>query len=412
MKPVNNFPSKAGASAEIVVGGHKQHPDPDQGMKFQTSNPLTHGPNINPRDYPYTMISGQCTQAALETSDPPPEPGSAVLKLPVLGAPSSHVAIGVLKDKNMGSASAGNMNNMGFPAIIEALNADVSKIASKGYKTTSEDGAEVRRENDGQNWKHNMTKGIPTHAAMYPLAGTILEARQNIDTAIQQFVGILNSSMLSQLPGQFMSIASALQSMSKKEKKQATKNMTADCAMAFESIAELQQCGDGGSSTLCGVRADPDTYKQNLIDLLSQCKDYTDVVACFQQMNNDDTLLGTDKLANTEITVTTCFGDVTQSMDCNGNVSIKKSDEVQKAIQAFSSMLNNAQQACSGGTNVNLFKDQANNMADMLGRIAPEVQKFRKELLEFVNTSSEAQKFKQILDKAAWQGGDPLSLIG
>ena len=273
MRTVNDFPSKAGATAEIVVGGHKKHPDPDQGNKFQTTNPLTHGPNINPRDYPYTMILGQCTQAALETQDPPPEPGSCVIKLPVMGAPSSAVGIGVLKDKNMAGSSAGNMNNMSFPGIAQALTADVEKKLSKGYETKQEDGAEVRREKDGGNWNHNMTKGLPTHAALYPLAGTVLQARQQIETAIQQFGNILSSGAMAQMPGSFMSLDSLFNKMTKKQKKKATKKMPKETLQAFESMLGLMQNGDAGTSFV-GGRVHEETFIENAIKLLENAKDF------------------------------------------------------------------------------------------------------------------------------------------
>ena len=411
MNPVNDFPTKAGATAEIVVGGHKKHPDPDQGNKFQTTNPLTHGPNINPRDYPYTMILGQCTQAALETQDTPPEPGSSVLKLPVLGAPSSTVGIGVLKDKNLGTASAGNMNNMSFPGIIEALGADVEKVLSKGYETKNEDGAEVRREKDGSNWNHNMTKGLPTHAALYPMAGTILQSRQKIETAVQQFSSILNSSMASQLPGSFMSMETLFNKMTKKQKKKATKNMPPEVLMAFESMLGLMQSGDAGTSFV-GGRVHEETFISNAIELLSQSKDINDIISALHRLQYDEDLFGLDQLAEVEIETNTPFGKIKQKLDSKGNISDDIPDIVQKAIEAFSGMLESATSAPSGGANMNMFGEHAKTMSDMLGRVAPEVQKFRKEMLEHLNTSADAETMKEILKLGAWQGGNPLSMIG
>lgn len=411
MRTVNDFPSKAGATAEIVVGGHKKHPDPDQGNKFQTTNPLTHGPNINPRDYPYTMIVGQCTQAALETQDPPPEPGSCVIKLPVMGSPSSAVGIGVLKDKNMGSASAGNMNNMSFPGIAQALTADVEKKLSKGYETKQEDGAEVRREKDGSNWNHNMTKGLPTHAALYPLAGTVLQARQQIETAVQQFGNILSSSAQGQMPGSFMSIDSLFNKMTKKQKKRATKKMPKDVLQAFESMLSLMQNGDAGTSFV-GGRVHEETFIENALKLLENAKDVNDIIAILHRLQYDEELFGLDKLADTEIEVETPFGKIKQKIDSKGNVKDDIPEVVQKAIEAFGQMLTTATSAPGGGSGENMFGEHAKTMADMLGRVAPDVQKFRKEMLEQLNTSADAEKMKEILNLAAWKGGNPLSMIG
>lgn len=410
MKPTNDFPHSSGASPEIVCGGHKKDPDPQHRGLLKSRAPLTHGPNIESINYPFTMVAGQCTQAALETNDPPPEPGSLILKLPILGEPGSKVGLCTLKDTNMASASAGNMNNMAFAPIVAALMADVEKVVSNGFQSAQRAGAQIRKPKDGENWFHNLTKGLPTHAATKPLAGTIIPSRQNIDTAKQQFIDVLGSDMLSKLPGQFMSLTDLFSGMSKKQKKQAMANMPEETALAFQSTIKLLQEGDEGDYAV-GGRVNANSYIANAVTLLSQVTNVPDLHDALHRLQYDTTIGGDPGKVTIEIK--TPFGNVKQQIDSTGSTSNEVPDAVQQAIAAFTSMLSSASAAQGASPGKNMFGDMSGTMADMLGRIAPEVQQYRKQILEYLNTSTDAIKMKQMTDLGGRQNpGDPLSLIG
>ena len=412
MQYYNEFPKTAGASVRIVTGGDINRPDPAQSCKLQTTDPLRHGPNIDHTQYSFTPIGKSCDQASLETFAAPPEPGSQVITLPDQGNESSKIALAVVGDINSGAASAGNLNNMGFPGIVEALARDLQKIISNGVQTASRDGAEIKKVVDGAGWTHNNTQGIPTHAASYPLGGTVLHAKKNIDTAIQQFGNILGSGALSQLAGQAMSLASAFQQMTSKQKSQATKNMPPEVSQAFSSMVTLLQTSEGGSTDyMTSNRVDPETYIANLIELLSQAKTYEDLLEILHRANYDESLFGLENLANTEISFESAYGSYTVSVDSGGNSSHNIPDTIMKLIAAFLGMLQSAQQAPSAGSNINLFRDQAETISNMLGRIHPAVQKFRQEMLTYLNTSGDAEIKKQGLHLAAWEGGNPLSVL-
>lgn len=408
----NEFPKTAGASVRIVTGGDINRPDPAQSCKLQTTDPLRHGPNIDHTQYAFTPIGKSCDQASLETFAAPPEPGSMVIALPDQGNESSKIAMAVIGDINSGAASAGNLNNMGFPGIIEALNRDLQKLISNGVKTASRDGAEIKNVVDGSGWKHNNTKGIPTHAASFPLAGTVLHGKKNIDTAVQQFGNILSSSMLGQMGGQVMSLASAFQQMTSKQKSQATKNMPPEVAQAFDSMMTLLQTSEGGSSDyLTSNRVDPETYIANLIELLSQAKTYEDLLEILHRANYDETIFGTENIPDTEISYDSAYGQYPVSVSANGDVTHNIPDIIQKLIEAFLGMLQSATSAPGAGSNINLFGDQAENMSKMFTRIDPAIQKFRQEMLSELNTSGVAETKKSVLNAGAWQGGNSAAAI-
>lgn len=406
-----DFPHTAGASMRIVTGGDNKRQDPGQGNKLQATDPLRHGNNINATDYPFISIMGACNQRDLETNAPPPEPGSLIMCFPAMGDPSSLVAGFVTKDQNKSGASAGNFDLMGLKTVSESLTREVGKVVSNGFKSGSRNGAEIREPKNGPNWLHSLTKGLPTHAATWPLAGTALPSRQNIETAKQQFANILSPSMVSQMPGSFMGISDIFSGMSKNQKKQLKDSMPPDVYQAFESTATLMQGGDGGTFSTEG-RVHPETFIANAVDLLSQVTNPADLEGVLHRMTYDTDLHGLDQLPEVEIDVEGAFGAFKQKIDSQGNITNEIPEAIQQLIEAFSSMLSSPSSAPGAGKGENMFGEAAATMTNMLGRIEPTIQKFRQDMLQELNTSLEAEKQKIIQKFGALEGGNPLSLIG
>jgi hypothetical protein len=411
MSRPSEFPHTSGATVCIVTGGHKKKPDPGQSNKLQATDPLRHGNNINSTQYPFVPIMTGCTQDDLETNAPPPEPGSTILMLPATGDPSSRMAAFVIKDQNKSGSSSGNYDLSKLKNFVTAVGENVEKVVSKGFSTSTRDGAEVRKPKDGDNWKHDLTRGLPTHAATYPLGGTVLPNRQKIETAIQQFAGILSPSMVSQMPGSFMSMGDLLSSLTKSQKKQIQDAMPVDVYQAFESTSNLMQSGEA-SSFSTGGRVNPEVFIANAIDLLTQVTNPADLDNVFHRLQYDTDLFGLDELEAVSMEVEGAFGTFTQKIDANGNITDEIPEVVQQLIEQFAQMLSSSSSAPGGGKGENLFGEAAQTMTDMLGRVEPTVQKFRQQMLSELNTSMEAEKFKEILKLAAWDGGNPLSMIG
>jgi hypothetical protein len=294
---------------------------------------------------------------------------------------------------------------------VTAFGEDVEKVLNKGFQTSSRNGAEVRKPKDGSHWKHELTKGLPTHAATYPLAGTVLPNRQKIETAIQQFSNILSPDMVSKMPGSFMSMGDLFSGLTKGQKKQIKDAMPPDVYQAFESTTNLMQSGEA-SAYSTGGRVNPEVFVANAVDLLTQVTNPADLDQVIHQLQYDTELHGLDLLEAVEMEVEGAFGTFKQKIDASGNITNEIPDVVQKAIEAFSSMLSSSGSAPSAGANENLFGEAAKTMTDMLGRVEPTIQKFRQTMLQELNTSTEAEKFKQVLKLSAWDGGNPLSLIG
>lgn len=406
---MNNMVFPGGLTIGVALEEDKK--DPQKRGAVRVADPLRHGNNIPASDYPYLPAMGAPTQGDLETNNPPPEAGTIVICMSELGNPSK-IPIAIGKDVHGGGPSAGNLNNTAqIKKIADAIKYKYAKRVSKGYETGSRSGAEIRKPKDGDEWSHILTKGIPVHAAMPSIAGTIIPSRTNIETAKQQFGHVLNSSMISQLPGKFMSLSSLFSGLTKSQKKSIQKAVPQEIFDAMESTMALMQNGDSGSSLVDG-RVDEETFISNAIELLSGVRSLPELEEVLHRLTYDTTLFGQDKLQEIEIDVIGAFGAAKQKLDHLGNVTDQIPDIIQALISAFGSLLNSIDGASGADTNTNMFGDQADTINDMLGRVQTDVDKFRKELLESVNKSPEARKFKQILDKSSWKGGDPLSILG
>ncbi len=405
-----DFPHTSGFTFNIVTGGHIKRPDPGQCNKLQSTDPLRHGNNIDSIQYPFISIVSGCTQEDLETNAPPPEPGATIVTVPGMGGPSERIALGTIKDLNKSGSSAGNFDLMQMRNVTTAVREDVQKVLSKGYQTASRNGAEVRKPKDGEHWRHELTKGIPSHAAMYPLAGTVLPNRQKIETAIQQFGNILSPSMASMMPGSFMNMGDLFSGLTNKQKRQIQEKMPQDVYQAFESTSNLMMSGEGGAYFTSG-RVNPEVYVANAIDLLSQVTNVHDLHDTLMRLQYDTDLFGLDELPPTEIETEGAFGTYKQKIDANGNITNEIPDVIQKLIEAFSGMLSNPNLASGAGAGENLFGEASKTMTDMLGRVEPSVQKFRQSMLQELSQSPAALVMNQVLDKGARQGGNPLELI-
>lgn len=409
----NNWPSDGGVTACIVAGGHIERPAPDKSNNLQVIDPIRHSPQIsgNPNLLPFITMIKSPTMEAQETNNPPPEPGSMVYCMSTTGDPSGRVVLGQ-PNEQFNSQSVGGNLDLTQP-LQQFFNAKTRKIVSKGFKQSSRGGAEVRIPNNGEEWYHSLTRGLPTHAATFPLAGTKLPSMKNIETAIQQFSNILSPSMLSQLPGQITSLASMLGSMSSSQKQQATRNMPREVADGFNSMINLMQTADGSSTYSMGNRCNADFYMAKSVELLSQVTNAGELESVMNRLQYDESVRGLNTLPPVNIKSETAFGTFSFNMDANGtltfddldantaNISVSTISDIYSPTanvnltsssssggggggggnaQILDAMKSFGQKLLSGATNAgispnqNLFGQQAQKVAELMGRLPAAAQ--------------------------------------
>jgi hypothetical protein len=303
----------------VVSGGQQSDPDPLKscGMKF--FNPSYHGPNIDPTDMPFCSPPTIAGQPFTEMYYRPPDPGTIITyKRLALGEGQTGIPDGAYGGgiNGTGQTVAGNI---GLYQLIRRVQRFTTGIQVKPRVVEKMvDGALVREKQEkGQDWMHNMTQGIAPHAAWNPIAGQFLQEMKNIETALQSFAQIPNAGALAQLPGSIMNLGSLLKGLTNRQKSKATQNMPPLVAQGFESMVNLMSDTETSGMTMTGGRINPEVFTENMIELLSQVTNISDLVDVMFRLHYDESIRGLEEYAKSADT----------GLTANTNIVIAGEDE-------------------------------------------------------------------------------------
>lgn len=385
-----DYPNNIGIDHGIVIsrgGENDDHHDSTQAGNMQVFFPTKFGPSVQ-RDHialsTKTMPAtggDQCTFAGM------PDYGTVVTAFKETGR-TDCVVLGQPNARNIGGDGSPGNSNLASP--LDDLNSkSSSRSRPPDYKETQKNGALIREIVEKGEWFTNLTNGIPFHAAMSNIAGNKLPAIKNIPTALQHDANIMGADVLSQLPGIAMGLGDILKQVAGNS--ELGKALDPNLQQALASIQALSQNGEINESFTS--RIDPTTISNNAVSLLSQCTTVDDLVSVTNQLLYDTSLHGS---ANTTIEVETAYGNTKITIDSSGSASSSQSEGMQKAIQAFLSMMQSAS-AYPNAKQENLFGESAKTKMDMSMRIPSNI--FR-ELSEKLNTSGDAVKnWKNLVEK-------------
>lgn len=389
----------------IIVGGDINDPDPIQANNYRVYFPGIHGSGVNVQDLAFSPLlrspdrfSQQCTPGGLD-------PGSLVVATKDTGSNQCQI-IGLANDmNNRDSRIGGNMDLL--QSIQQYFTRSVRVSIPPNIIDSSRDGAKIRKiQEKGQEHNHDLLKGLPTHAALFPMAGTIIPLLSNIPTAKQAFNDILTPELAANLPGIAMTLGKMFSMFSSKTMRSITSSMPRDVAYGMSSMANLIQnveTSEGGGFTT-NNRVDEATYMENSEKILKQCVTFSDVVTCMQRLQYDESLYGRDKLQSSTFVANTAFGPVTKTLSPDGSIGMGNDDATKLALQLAQSFLSSAGGFPGVNPGQNLFGGSAQTMMGMFQRIAPGAQTIAKLMSEQLNTSDLAKKMDNIT-KALTQGG-------
>lgn len=292
----SNFPGEK--RFFVVVGGDKKDPDQLQLSLAKVYSPVSDPETTNIKKLAFIGAEFPPNQCFLEQFNGPPEAGTIVCGTRNLGDPTSATIQG-MTNQYFGSENVGG--NSGLLKILMDVANDSSRSGKRTKPQINErnvNGVLVREmQEKGQDWMHALTKGLAVHAAWSPMAGQILNEVKSFATAVQNFANIPSLGALSQLPGSIMNIASIFNGLSNSQKKQATKNMSPLLVEGLNNMMFLMGNSQGGTSYVSSDRINPEIYTQNMIDLLSQVDNVSDLIDVMSRLQYDETLRGLDSYA-------------------------------------------------------------------------------------------------------------------
>lgn len=416
MRLPNQFPHDAGLKVVYVTDNGYKEAGSKQGRQQPDGTARLHdpirGPYFDVKQTQNNIKLKHPSQSACETMDAPPDNGTMGLCFGTTGDPNMTLAF-VFDNMNNSQSVAGNFSLTNLPAITQAVNDLMGKLVSQGYKETTRDGTKVREPKDGQEWMFQLSQGLPIHAVINGLNGTVIPNLQQIETAIQQFGMGMSQNILSQLPGQLMSLTSLFNQMSSSQKSQVKENMPPEVANAFESMIYLQQSPDDSTSDAdMEGRVNTEVFMASAVNMLSNVRTLEDLERTFVELNSNNIVRGVNTLPRVKVNSETMHGTVTLNVDAEGNIAIDGyenspnimfdifyvddanleslivtsntatsgagsgggggggNQNILQAIQKFASLLSNGMQNTGTSFNDNMWKDQAKKMAEVMGRVS------------------------------------------
>lgn len=210
------FPGTAGIQIGVIAGGDINDPASDHSCNQKVYSPLEHSPDgVKLEHLAFSPLSHSPTNMSQQSFPGVMDPGTLVYVLKTTGQ-NQVTILGQANDFNNANKNRtpGNMDLMSNPIIMELLNRTIGVLIPPDIEETVVKGAKVKVPKEkGVEHSHNLLQGLPTHGAMFQLAGYRLPQVKNIPTAMQQFNALLTEDDLSNLPGEIMSLGKMFQGL-------------------------------------------------------------------------------------------------------------------------------------------------------------------------------------------------------
>ena len=164
----------------------------------------------------------------------------------------------------------------------------------------------------------------------------------NVSTALDMFESKMTPDIMSNLPGLNISISSLLTIMPAALKDELFKSLPKGLGEQFEAVMSMARSYEtvaaaGGMSSQ--KRVNPATFFTTAVNLLKGSQTIEEMIGKMYDLDTDDALSGLAELGSTVLKVPTAFGEITQTFDALGNLTIEKPDVMVKAEQAFAGIM-------------------------------------------------------------------------
>lgn len=305
--------------------------------------PGLHGPQVSPEHLSMVPRLLPFTAKGERSFDGYPDPGATCLFQPAYPGATFGTITGLVSEfPKMGQAPTSTndiiMQNLMSPFAID----DVTKPMpyTRAHKPpkdgTRQGGVKVKEPQFGPYIPIEQANYKPHHRGFNTVPW---DQKKNISTAITPAAGMLNSSMLSGLPGKVLSLAKTFASLSSGQKNQIKNSVKPEVYSMIE--AHMASSIDIGDTTEISLvhRVDENTLANNMVELLCQCQDYTDVISVTSALRTDPELQGKDKLSPVEFPSNSVYGPVGLIVDAYGEVTLNVSSAVANAEANFTEFI-------------------------------------------------------------------------
>lgn len=210
-----NFPSGAQIQVCVVAGGDITDPATDHSCNQRLFSPLEHKDGeVDIKHLSFSPMIHSATQHSQQSFHGAMDPGSLVYVLKTTGQ-NGGVILGQANDVvNPDNRAAGNEDLLSGQTWQELFNRTIKINIPPDIQETTEKGAKVKKiKEKGKEHSHSLLKGLPSHGALHSMSGFRIPQLNNVPTAIQQFAGLQTNDMLSNMPGDLMSLGGMFQGL-------------------------------------------------------------------------------------------------------------------------------------------------------------------------------------------------------
>ena len=399
----------------IVVGGGEDDPAPDQSNGLRVYFPSIHGKDVDIKHLAFSPRILGADRLSMQSFSGGLDYGSLVVAYKDPGSSQCQI-LGLAGDMNNRESSIpGNANLLLLaPQIAQQFARTMGVNRPPKTQLSSEGGAQVFKATEQGEHFHDLLKGLPTHGALFPLAGIPIDPIKSIRTAVSAAQQIAGGDIISALPGVVMSLGTVLNTIlaNRNNNKKIKTEMNPATFNAFVSMSTLMQTMEQseGAGFLTANRVDEEVYVGNCIDLLSQATNVSDLMTVMTRLQSDPTITGADKFPPTVVEQDGAFGKTFQSYAASG-----QQVALTPAVTALA--LNTISKLMSGGgfpsviPGQNLFGGAAPSILNMLQRLPSSQFGQAMALLQQVNTSGVAQEIDNMVKQVVRDGGNPINFV-
>lgn len=211
----SDFPNKPQIKVGIIAGGDVTDPAQDQSCNQRVYLPMEHSPDgVEIQHLAMSSMQHSPTNHSQQSFPGTMDPGTLVYVMKTTGQNEVSI-IGQANDLYNSKSTPGNFDlMMGNQIVQELINRTIQVNIPPNIQESEEDGAKIRKiKEKNQEHSHSLLKGLPTHGALFNMAGFALPQLQQIPTAVQKFQNIMTGDMMNMLPGDIMSMGQMFQGL-------------------------------------------------------------------------------------------------------------------------------------------------------------------------------------------------------
>lgn len=359
---INNFPGGEGGILDyfLVVNKSGDESESHDGS-MRLMNPRTMNPeNVNSEDMSFSGSVFNPSQMGQQSFPGRLDPGTMVYGIKIPGQAQAIILGQAQTQKKAGSGSGGGGNDLlsGFDDVFS--NELPINTPPDIQETQTADGVKIRKATE-KGEKHSFDKldGLPSHGALFDMAGFRLPELPNVPTAKQQNTGMMNMNMMEQMMGQIMSMSQMFQGLmgnrggggggggmgmgaglgaasvsaytapSDSPMAAILQALSPEMRIAVANLSRLVQgleTTDGVAFFTGNVVHEP-TYLKNAEELLSQVTSIDDLMYVLQRLQWDTSLFGHDELTNVVTELETAWGVALQEVTYDGEIIVTYKDQ-------------------------------------------------------------------------------------